>query len=71
MTISGEMIDYGPCTVMDAYDPATVFSSIERHDERHDRYAYGNPHYIGGWNLARFAETILSFLMMIRMRRLK
>ena len=37
-TISGETIDYGPCAFMDAFDPATVFSSI---DER-GRYAYGN-----------------------------
>ncbi len=28
-TISGETIDYGPCAFMDAYDPATVFSSID------------------------------------------
>src|SRR5690606_41365978 len=27
MTISGETIDYGPCAFMDAFDPATVFSS--------------------------------------------
>jgi len=29
MAISGETIDYGPCAFMDAYDPATVFSSID------------------------------------------
>ena len=29
-TISGETIDYGPCAFMDTYDPATVFSSIDR-----------------------------------------
>ena len=29
MTISGETIDYGPCAFMEAYDPATVFSSID------------------------------------------
>ena len=58
MTISGETIDYGPCAFMDTYDPATVFSSIDRQG----RYAYGNQPYIGGWNLARFAETLLPFL---------
>ena len=58
MTISGETIDYGPCAFMDAYDPATVFSSIDVHG----RYAYGNQPYIGGWNLARFAETLLPLL---------
>ena len=29
MTLSGEAIDYGPCAFMDAYDPGTVFSSID------------------------------------------
>lgn len=55
MTISGETIDYGPCAFMDVYDPATVFSSIDRDG----RYAYGNQPSIAGWNLARFAETLL------------
>jgi serine/tyrosine/threonine adenylyltransferase len=54
-TISGETIDYGPCAFMDAYDPATVFSSI---DER-GRYAYGNQPQILQWNLARLAEAML------------
>jgi len=54
-TISGETIDYGPCAFMDAYDPATVFSSI---DDR-GRYAYGNQPHILQWNLARLAETLL------------
>lgn len=58
MTISGETIDYGPCAFMDAYDPETVFSSIDREG----RYAYGNQPYIGVWNLARFAETLLPLL---------
>ncbi len=58
MTISGETIDYGPCAFMDAYDPATVFSSIDRQG----RYAYGNQPPIAGWNLARFAETLLPLL---------
>ncbi len=58
MSISGETIDYGPCAFMDAYDPKTVFSSIDREG----RYAYGNQPYIGGWNLARFAETLLPLL---------
>lgn len=55
MTISGETIDYGPCAFMDAYDPATVFSSIDSWG----RYAYGNQPAVGAWNLARFAETLL------------
>jgi serine/tyrosine/threonine adenylyltransferase len=58
MTISGETIDYGPCAFMDAYDPATVFSSIDHAG----RYAYGNQPAIAQWNLARFAETLLPLL---------
>ncbi|WP_371381298.1 YdiU family protein [Sporomusa aerivorans] len=58
MTISGETIDYGPCAFMDAYDPATVFSSIDMQG----RYAYGNQPHIAAWNLTRFAETLLPLL---------
>ncbi len=58
VTISGETIDYGPCAFMDTYDPETVFSSIDIQG----RYAYGNQPGIGGWNLARFAETLLPLL---------
>ncbi|MEZ0272043.1 MAG: YdiU family protein [Methylophilaceae bacterium] len=58
MTISGETIDYGPCAFMDAYDPATVFSSIDQQG----RYAFGNQPPIAQWNLARFAETLLPLL---------
>lgn len=54
-TISGETIDYGPCAFIEAYDPETVFSSIDSWG----RYAYGNQPTIAGWNLARFAETLL------------
>ena len=57
-TISGETIDFGPCAFMDAYDPATVFSSIDSFG----RYAYGNQPAIAQWNLARFAETILALI---------
>ncbi|MFG6177561.1 YdiU family protein [Halomonas sp. THAF12] len=56
--ISGETIDYGPCAFMDAYDPRTVFSSI---DER-GRYAFVNQPTIAQWNLARFAETLLALI---------
>ena len=55
MTISGETIDFGPCAFMDAFDPATVFSSIDGGG----RYAYGNQPRIAQWNLARLAETLL------------
>lgn len=58
MTISGETIDYGPCAFMDAYDPATVFSSIDHGG----RYAYGNQPAIAQWNLARLAEALLPLI---------
>ncbi len=58
MTISGETIDYGPCAFLDAYDPATVFSSIDHAG----RYAFGNQPGIAQWNLARFAESLLPLL---------
>jgi serine/tyrosine/threonine adenylyltransferase len=57
-TISGETIDYGPCAFMDAYDPGTVFSSIDHGG----RYAYGNQPAIMQWNLARLAETLLPLI---------
>lgn len=56
--LSGETIDYGPCAFMDAYDSATVFSSIDLHG----RYSYGNQPQIAQWNLARLAESLLSVL---------
>jgi uncharacterized protein YdiU (UPF0061 family) len=58
MSIAGETIDYGPCAFMDRYDPATVFSSIDRQG----RYAYGNQPRIAQWNLSRLAEALLSIL---------
>ncbi|WP_214401590.1 protein adenylyltransferase SelO [Pseudonocardia lacus] len=57
-TISGETIDYGPCAYMDAFDPATVFSSIDHAG----RYAYGNQPGIVQWNLARLGEALLPLI---------
>jgi uncharacterized protein YdiU (UPF0061 family) len=57
-TISGETIDYGPCAFMDAFDPATVFSSIDHAG----RYAYGNQPGIVQWNLARLGEAMLPLI---------
>ena len=59
MTISGETIDYGPCAFMEAYDPETVFSSIDEGG----RYAYGNQPAIARWNLARLAESLLPLIV--------
>lgn len=58
MSICGETIDYGPCAFMDTYDPKTVFSSIDMQG----RYSYQNQPAAAGWNLARFAETLLPLL---------
>ena len=58
VSVAGETIDYGPCAFMDQYDPATVFSSIDRMG----RYAYGNQPRIAHWNLARLAEAMLPLL---------
>ena len=55
MTISGETIDYGPCAFMEAFDPATVYSSIDTGG----RYAYRNQPVLAEWNLARLAEALL------------
>jgi len=54
MSISGESIDFGPCAFMEAHNPATVYSSIDRHG----RYAYGNQPAIAQWNLARLADAL-------------
>jgi serine/tyrosine/threonine adenylyltransferase len=57
-TISGETIDYGPCAFMEAFDPRTVYSSIDEQG----RYAYQNQPWLAQWNLARLAETWLALL---------
>ncbi|TDR17470.1 protein adenylyltransferase SelO [Marinicella litoralis] len=56
--LSGETIDYGPCAMMGAYDPSTVFSSIDHNG----RYAYGNQASILQWNMARLAECLLPLI---------
>ena len=58
MNVSGETIDYGPCAFMDTYHLGKKFSSIDHGG----RYAYGNQASIAQWNLARFAETLISVL---------
>ena len=57
-SIAGETIDYGPCAFIDAYNPETVFSSIDQQG----RYAYAHQPSIAHWNLARFGETLLPLL---------
>jgi uncharacterized protein YdiU (UPF0061 family) len=57
-TLSGETIDYGPCAFMEAYDPNTVFSSIDQRG----RYAFGNQPAIGRWNLSQMGLALASLL---------
>ena len=56
--LSGESIDFGPCAFMEAYDPGTVYSSIDKNG----RYAYQSQPLAIQWNLARFAEAILPLM---------
>ncbi|MDO5090382.1 MAG: YdiU family protein [Cardiobacteriaceae bacterium] len=58
ISISGETLDYGPCAYLDRYDPATTFSTIDRHG----RYRYEQQPLIGEWNLARLGETLLPLI---------
>lgn len=55
MSLAGETIDYGPCAFMNAYDPKTVFSSIDHEG----RYAFANQPAIAQWNLACLARTLI------------
>jgi uncharacterized protein YdiU (UPF0061 family) len=57
-SISGETIDYGPCALLEAYDPAKVYSSIDQQG----RYAYGNQPAMMLWNLTRLAESLLPLI---------
>ena len=55
MTISGETIDYGPCAFMEAFDPATVYSSIDTGAAT----PTATSRSVAEWNLARLAEALL------------
>ena len=57
-SIVGETIDYGPCAFMDEYNPSTVFSSIDAHG----RYAFSNQPLIAQWNMACFANSLLTLI---------
>ena len=58
-SISGETLDYGPCAFLEEYDPAMVFSSIDRQG----RYSYRNQPQAALWNLTRLAEALLPVLI--------
>jgi uncharacterized protein YdiU (UPF0061 family) len=54
-TLSGETIDYGPCAFLEAYQPDTVFSSIDRRG----RYAYAAQADVIAWNMAQLATALV------------
>lgn len=58
LSLAGETLDFGPFGFLDAYDPDTVYSSIDVYG----RYAYDQQPGIAQWNLARLAETLLPLL---------
>ncbi|SMF15214.1 Uncharacterized conserved protein YdiU, UPF0061 family [Alteromonadaceae bacterium Bs31] len=57
-SIAGETIDYGPCAMMNSYNPNTVYSSIDQNG----RYSFGNQAGIAQWNMARLAECFLPLI---------
>jgi uncharacterized protein YdiU (UPF0061 family) len=58
MAVSGETIDFGPCAFVEAYDPGTVFSSIDEHG----RYAFGNQARAAQWNILQLAGALLALI---------
>jgi uncharacterized protein YdiU (UPF0061 family) len=58
MLLSGETVDYGPCAFMDAFNPETVFSSIDHAG----RYAYRNQPGMAHWNLTCLAQSLLPLI---------
>jgi uncharacterized protein YdiU (UPF0061 family) len=58
MLLSAETIDYGPCAFMDTFNPAQVYSSIDRGG----RYAYNKQPEIAHWNLMVLAQSLLPLL---------
>ena len=57
-SICGETIDYGPCAFMNAYNPRTVYSSIDHQS----RYAYFNQPAVIQWNLSVFASALIPLI---------
>jgi len=57
-SIAGETIDFGPFGYIDEFDPATCYSSIDRHG----RYAWNQQPTIAHWNMARLGECLLPLL---------
>lgn len=58
MSISGEVIDYGPCAFLDEFDSGKVFSSIDAKG----RYGYNNQASIIAWNLSSLGYCLSDFI---------
>ena len=59
MSILGLTIDYGPYGWLEGYDPLWTPNTTDLPGRR---YCYGNQPGIAQWNLARFAEALLSLV---------
>lgn len=58
MHIAGISFDFGPCAFMNAYNPLTVFSSIDHGG----RYAFSKQAPIAQWNLGVLAGALLPLI---------
>lgn len=58
ITLSGQTIDFGPCAMLEAYNPKQVFSSIDQNG----RYSFAAQGDIAQWNTLRFAECLLPLI---------
>lgn len=58
MGIACETYDYGPCAFMNAYNPKTVFSSIDQQG----RYAFEHQPFIVQWNVSVLAGALLPLI---------
>ncbi|MEZ4586952.1 MAG: YdiU family protein [Gemmatimonadales bacterium] len=58
MSVLGVTLDYGPYGFQDDFDPHFICN----HTDHAGRYAYDQQPAVGLWNLARFAEALLSLI---------
>jgi uncharacterized protein YdiU (UPF0061 family) len=58
MSILGLTLDYGPYGFLDEYDPGFICN----HSDHEGRYGFDRQPAVALWNLARFAESLLSLI---------
>ncbi|AZA12895.1 protein adenylyltransferase SelO family protein [Corynebacterium choanae] len=63
VALSGETLDYGPCALIDRFDPQAVFSRIDTAG----RYRYGAQAHINQWNLMVLAQALSPLAPMERL----